>query len=62
MSLHRCNFCGCDPGVFFRWTSCRRIDVDKIAETFKITDKKYIKSLRRDGYKICLGCLEKTKE
>ena len=62
MSLHRCNFCKGDPGVFFLWTSGRNFPRDKLIEQYDITDKKYIKSLKKDGYKICMGCYNKLKE
>jgi len=62
MSLHRCNFCNCDPGAFFIWTSSRNFPRDVLIEKHNIVDKKYIKSIKTDGFKMCYGCFNKLKE
>ena len=60
--MHECYMCKCKPGPFFVWSSSRNFPREKLIDKFNIIDKKYIKDLRSDGFKVCYGCLNKLKE
>jgi len=62
MSIHRCQVCGKDPGVFFYWTTSRTFPRDKLISYLNITNKQTIRAINNDGYKVCEECRRKLDE